>query len=152
MADLAVASRCWLRGEKDDCGPKVERRVSATGSASCAPVPAREEAVEGVFGCGLELCERRRLLDLARRDSSVGLRLALALELDWPATAAARSSSPTQMSHRIQPRMVQVLLHDTTVTGDTRSWKMPTKQTRKMATEQTCWTMTVESATSGQNS
>lgn len=69
------------------------------------------------------------------------------------AAAAAESiSSASQRSQRIHPRKVARLLQETTATGDTRSWKMPTKQTTKMMTEQTCWTITVESATSGQKS
>lgn len=47
---------------------------------------------------------------------------------------------------------VAKLPQPTTETGLTRSWKMPTKQTTKMMTEQTCWTMMVESAIRGQKS
>lgn len=61
-------------------------------------------------------------------------------------------SSDTQRSQRIQPRNVAKLLPLTRETGDTRSWKMPTKQTMKRMTEQTCCRITVESATSGQKS
>jgi hypothetical protein len=62
------------------------------------------------------------------------------------------SSCPTHQSQRTQPTNVAMLPQPTTATGETRSWKMPTKQTMNMMTEQTCWTMTVESATRGQKS
>ena len=62
------------------------------------------------------------------------------------------SSCPTHQSHNSQPRKVAILPQLTIATGETRSWKMPTKQTTKIITEQTCWTMTVESATRGQKS
>lgn len=61
-------------------------------------------------------------------------------------------SSPTHQSHSSQPMKVAKLPKPTTDTGLTRSWKMPTKHTTKMMTEHTCWTITVESATSGQKS
>ena len=66
--------------------------------------------------------------------------------------AAPWVSWVTHQSHSSQPRKVAKLPHPTTDTGLTRSWKMPTKQTTKMMTEQTCCTMTVESATKGQKS
>jgi hypothetical protein len=62
------------------------------------------------------------------------------------------ASCPTHESHNTQPRTVAMLPHPTTAPGETRSWKMPTKQTIKIMTEQTCCTMTVESATRGQKS
>jgi hypothetical protein len=62
------------------------------------------------------------------------------------------SSSPTHQSHNSQPRNVAMLPQPTIATGETRSWKMPTKQTTNIMTEQTCWTMIVESATRGQKS
>jgi len=62
------------------------------------------------------------------------------------------SSCPTHQSHNTQPRIVATLPQPTTASGAMRLWKMPTKQTMKMMTEQTCWTMTVESATKGQKS
>ena len=65
---------------------------------------------------------------------------------------ASRASWPTHQSHRSHPITVAKVPHPTTETGLRRSWKMPTKQTTKMMTEQTCWTMTVESATNGQKS
>jgi hypothetical protein len=65
---------------------------------------------------------------------------------------APPDSRVTHQSHNSHPRKVAKLLHPTTETGLTRSWKMPTKQTTKIMTEQTCWTMTVESATRGQKS
>src|SRR4051812_3043148 len=65
---------------------------------------------------------------------------------------ADASSCPTQKSHATHPIIVTPLPHPTTVMGETRSWKMPVKQHTKIATLQTCCTMTVESATSRQNS
>jgi hypothetical protein len=62
------------------------------------------------------------------------------------------SSCPTHQSQRTQPRKVAMEPQPTIATGETRSWTMPTKQTTKIMTEQTCWTMTVESATRGQKS
>lgn len=62
------------------------------------------------------------------------------------------ASFVTHESQSSQPRKVAKLLHPTTDTGLTRSWKIPTKHTTKMMTEHTCCTMTVESATSGQKS
>lgn len=47
---------------------------------------------------------------------------------------------------------VEKLPQPTTVSGLTRSRKMPAKQTTKQMTEHTCCTMTVESATNGQKS
>jgi len=69
-----------------------------------------------------------------------------------PGSSPSPLSSPTHRSQSSQPRKVAKLPHPTTDTGLTRSWKMPTKHTTKMMTEQTCCTMTVESATSGQKS
>lgn len=62
------------------------------------------------------------------------------------------SSCPTHQSHSNQPRKVAMLPPPTTETGDTCLWNMPTKHTTNIMTEQTCCTMTVESATSGQKS
>jgi len=62
------------------------------------------------------------------------------------------SSCPTHQSQRTQPRKVAMEPQPTIATGETRSWTMPTKQTTKIMTEQTCWTMTVESVTRGQKS
>jgi hypothetical protein len=67
-------------------------------------------------------------------------------------SAASSSSLRTQLSQRPQPSIVPKLPQPTTLTGLSRSWKMPTKQQTNIATEQTCWTMTVESATRGQKS
>jgi hypothetical protein len=64
----------------------------------------------------------------------------------------ADSSCPTHQSHKSHPKNVAMLPQPTTATGETRSWNIPTKQTIKIMTEQTCCTMTVESATSGQKS
>jgi hypothetical protein len=50
----------------------------------------------------------------------------------------AASSCPTHQSHSNQPINVAMLPQPTTATGDTRSWNIPTKQTTKMMTEQTC--------------
>jgi hypothetical protein len=66
--------------------------------------------------------------------------------------AGLASSCPTHQSHNTHPRTVAIEPHPTTATGETRSWNMPTKQKTKIMTEQTCWTMTVESATRGQKS
>ena len=62
------------------------------------------------------------------------------------------SSSDTHRSHSSHPRNVPKLLQLTMDTGETRSWKMHAKHTMKMMTEQTCCSITVESATSGQKS
>jgi hypothetical protein len=62
------------------------------------------------------------------------------------------SSCPTHQSHSNHPKNVAMLPHPTTATGETRLCSISTKQTTKIMTEQTCWTMTVESATSGQKS
>lgn len=62
------------------------------------------------------------------------------------------SSCPTQESHRTQPSTVAMLPQPTTAPGETYFWDMLTKHTIKIMTEQTCCTMTVESATRGQKS
>ena len=62
------------------------------------------------------------------------------------------SSWPTQKSQRTQPSTVSALPQLTTETGETRCWYMPTKEQTKIATEEMCCTMTVESATRGQKS
>lgn len=69
-----------------------------------------------------------------------------------PGRGFCNSSWPTHQSHNHHPRKVAILPPPTTATGDTRSWKIPTKHTTNIMTEQTCWTMTVESATRGQKS
>lgn len=108
-------------------------------------------------GCGglRTLPARLRRRTLPARTTGAGAALPSAAA-DAAAAALASSSlsssSDTQRSQRIQPTKVAKLLQLTTDTGDTRSWYMPTKQTMKMVTEQTCWRMTVESATSGQKS
>ena len=62
------------------------------------------------------------------------------------------SSCPTHQSQRSQPTKVAIEPQPTMETGETPFSRMPTKQTTKIMTEQTCWTMTVESATKGQKS
>ena len=68
------------------------------------------------------------------------------------AMAFEAASWPTQKSQSTQPRTVPALPQLTTETGETRCWYMPTKEQTKIATEEMCWTMTVESATRGQKS
>lgn len=61
-------------------------------------------------------------------------------------------SCPSHQSHTTQPSTVAHDPHPTTAPGDTFSWYIPTKHAMKIATEHTCCTMTVESATRGQKS
>ena len=73
--------------------------------------------------------------------------------LFWGSAMVAKAASwPTQKSQSTQPRTVPALPQLTTVTGETHCWYMPTKEQTNMATEEICWTMTVESATRGQKS
>lgn len=64
----------------------------------------------------------------------------------------ALSSCPIHQSHNSHPKNVAKLPHPTTATEDIRSCTIPIKQTMNIITEQTCCTMTVESATRGQKS
>lgn len=102
----------------------------------------------------------RKLADLAA--TAIGATPIIADDVDVEAAASAAavltasssssSSSDTHLSQRIHPTKVPKLLQLTTETGLTRAWKMPTKQTMNMVTEQTCCRMMVESATRGQKS
>lgn len=62
------------------------------------------------------------------------------------------SCFPTQKSQSTHPNTVPTLPQLTTETGEKRSWMMPTKQQTNMATDEMCWTITVESETRGQKS
>lgn len=100
-------------------------------AAEGVPMPAAE--LRRSFLGSLSLAARLRLLFCRRSTSS-------------------SSSCPTHQSHTSHPINVAKLLQPTTETGDTRSWKMPTKKVTNIVTEHTCWSITVESATRGQNS
>jgi hypothetical protein len=115
----------------------------------------RDSTVNGC--CGLRtLPARFRLRTLPARTTTGASVVFPVAAADAAAAAFASSSmsssSDTQRSQRIQPTKVPKLLQLTTDTGDTRSWYIPTKQTMKMVTAQTCCRITVESATSGQKS
>lgn len=84
-------------------------------------------------------------MELELDPSSPSIALSVALRF-------SECSVNAHQSHRIQPTAVPTLPQQTTETGLTRPWTIPTKQQTKMATEQTCCTITVESATSGQKS
>lgn len=70
----------------------------------------------------------------------------LALSVSSSCSAALTSSSSnlccsSQLIHQslnTQPRTVPIVAHDTTETGETRSWKIPTKQQMKMITLAMC--------------
>lgn len=107
----------------------------------------------------------RRLPDLAATVRGVMAIIVDGLDADEADAAAAAaaaavlaassswsSSSETHLSQRSHPTKVPRLLQLTTATGLTRAWKIPTKQTINMVTEQTCCRMMVESATRGQKS
>lgn len=80
------------------------------------------------------------------------------LELEPASPSTTRSGPPAfssafaHVSQSIHPTAVPTLPQQTTETGLTRPWTIPTKQQMKITTEQTCCTMTVESATNGQKS
>jgi hypothetical protein len=85
-------------------------------------------------------------------NSRLSLRSLMLLLLAKPSSGSSSVSSPIHQSQSSQPITVEKLPQPTTVLGLTRSKKMPAKQTTKQMTEQTCCTMTVESATRGQKS
>ncbi|KAI7288225.1 hypothetical protein KC345_g46 [Hortaea werneckii] len=89
---------------------------------------------------------------LADAFSSSSVGILASLRAPFAAKASSRSSSLCHQSLSTQPATVPLVAQPTTVCGLTRSWKIAVKQHTKMTTEQTCWTMIVLSATSGQNS
>lgn len=157
-ADLAVDRRREVRWEKCDDEDK-----EAFGGKRGVGTPVEKEVVEWIEEadaecaclavspfpfCWLPFCWFPRLETELLAEAVLG-----SCEVKIKGEEAfVVSSCPTHQSQRSHPRNVKRLPHPTTATGETRSWKMPTKQTMKIMTEQTCWTMTVESATRGQKS
>lgn len=125
---------------------RLEVELAAEGAADVVVEGAAVEMFDSTRNGG-----GRRTLPARVRRRMLPLRPMLLAAL-LLASSPWLSSSATQRSQRSHPRNVAKLDQLTTETGDTRSWKMPTKQTMKMMTEQTCWSMTVESATRGQKS
>lgn len=147
-----------LLGPGPSCEP-VECVETDSGIFGSPPLPPRllvdELAAESTkaeepSGRGRGGCTGHRMLPARPRRRALPL-LATAVAAPEP-SSPSWSSSDTHCSHSSQPRKVAKLLQLTTETGETRSWKMPTKQTMKTMTEQTCCRMTVESATRGQKS
>ena len=157
MADLAVDMRREVRVLRvmnlplGGRGSGSDRGVGGWAGVATLDVVEWIDVVEVECGCCFDRGGARLWCRLARFGVELAAE-AIVCSKGKMGEGFCSSSCPTHQSHSTQPRKVAMLPPPTTETGETLRWEIPTKHTTNIITEQTCCTMTVESATRGQKS